>query len=73
MTRKKPQKLDKIRAGFEAVDKIAVDRGDPHDQSKIQELDNQIGNELFEGGKNLGTSHQRNLNKKMKKSHKGLR
>ena len=73
MTRKKPRRLDKIRAGLEAVDKVAVDRGDSHDQRKIQELENQMDNELFDGGKNLGMSNHKHLNKKMKKSHKGLR
>lgn len=73
MTRKKPRKLDKIRSGFEAVDKIAVDRGDLNDQRKIQELENQMDNELFEGGKNLGINNHKNLNKNMKKSHKGLK
>ena len=73
MTRKKPRRLDKIRSGIEAVDKVAVDRGDLHDQRKIQELENQMDNELFDGKKNLGIDNPRNLNKKMKKSHKGLR
>ena len=73
MSRKKPKRLDKIRSGFEAVDKVAVDRGDLDDQRKIQQLENQLDNELFDGGKNLGPSNYRNLNKKMKKSHKKLR
>ena len=73
MTRKKPRKLDKIRSAFEAVDKVAVDRGDINDQRKIQELENQMDNELFDGGKNLGVTSHRNMNKKIKKSHKGLR
>lgn|GEM_PF-6037074 len=64
ITRKKTRKLDKIRSGFEAVDKIAVDRGDLNDQRKIQELENQINNELFDSGKNLGINNPRNLNKK---------
>ena len=73
MTKKKPRKLDKIRAGFEAVDKVAVDRGDLNDQRKIQELENQMGDELFDGGKNLRIDGQKNFKNKMKKSHKGLR
>lgn len=73
MTRKKPRKLDKIRSGFEAVDKVAADRGDLNDQRKIQDLENQIGNEIFDNGKNLGINNSRNLKKTMKKSHKGIR
>lgn len=73
MTRKKPRKLEKIRSGFEAVDKIAVDRGDLNDQRKIQELENQMDTEIFDNGKKLGLNNHRNLNKTMKKSHRGLR
>ena len=73
MTRKKPRKLDKIRSGFEAVDKVAADRGDLNDQRKIQELENQMGDALFDNRKNLGINNSINLNKTMKKSHKGIR
>ena len=73
MTRKKPKKLDKIRSAFEAVDKVAADRGDAHDQRKILELEGQMDNEIFDGGKNFGINSHKALNKKMKKSHKGLR
>ena len=73
MTRLKPRKLDKIRSAFEAVDKVAVDRGDLHDQTKIHELDDQMNKEIFDGQRNFGINSQRNFLKRMKKTHKGLR
>ena len=42
MTRIKPRKLDRIRAVFDAVDKAFVDREDPHDQTKIQQLEEKM-------------------------------
>ena len=73
MSKLKPRKLDKIRSAFEAVDKVAVDRGDLNDSTKIKELEEQMDNGIIDVNKNLGINNQRNLNKKMRKSHKGLR
>lgn len=73
MTRLKPRKRDKIKSAFEAVDKVAVDRGDLNDSTKIQELEEQMDNENFDLNGFNRIKNQKNLNKKMKKSHKGLR
>lgn len=42
MTRIKHRRLDKIRAAFGSVDKSFVNRGDLHDQSKIQQLEEKM-------------------------------
>jgi len=39
MTRLKPRKLDKIKSGIAAVDKVTADRSDLNDSSKIKELE----------------------------------
>ncbi len=73
MTRLKPRRFDKLREAFGAVDKAFVDRGDPHDSTKIKKLEDQMDGDSFVGNLNLGTNIQKNYIKKMKKSHKGLR
>ena len=73
MTRLKPRKLYKIKEAIGAVDKAVVDRGDLHDQSKIQELDSQMNNEMFDGKISHGTNKNRSFQKRIRKSHKGLR
>ena len=73
MTRLKPRRFDKLKKAFGAVDKAFVDRGDPHDSTKIKKLEDQMDDDSFVGNLNLGTNYQKNFKQKMKKSHKGLR
>ncbi len=73
MTRLKPRKLDKIKSGIAAVDKVTADRSDLNDSSKIKELEDQMDSGITDVSKNLGLSNPRNMNKKIRKTHKGLR
>ena len=73
MSKLKPKRLDKIRSAFEAVDKVAVDRSDTHDISKIKELEDKMDENILDASKNLGINSQRNFNKKMQKSYKRLK
>ncbi len=73
MTRLKPRKLDKIKSGIAAVDKVTADRSDLNDSSKIKELEDQMDNGMIDLNNNLGINNSRNLNKKIRKTHKGLR
>jgi len=49
MTRIKPKRVDNIRTAFDAVDKASVDRDDLDNQTKIQELDENINGKAFDG------------------------
>ena len=73
MSRLKPRRLDKIKSGFAAIDKVTADRSDLNDSSKIKELENQMDIGMIDLNNNLGINNSRNFNKKMKKTHKGLR
>ena len=73
MSRLKPRRLDKIKSAFAAVDKVTADRSDLNDSSKIKELENQMDIGIIDLNNNLSINNQRNMNKKMRKSHKGLR
>lgn len=42
MTRIKIKRWDRIKEGFRSVDKAFVDRGDIHDQTKIQQLEEKL-------------------------------
>lgn len=64
MTRLKPRKLDKIKSGIAAVDKITADRSDLNDSSKIKELEDQMDNGMIDLNTNLSINNSRNLNKK---------
>ncbi len=67
MARIKPKRLDRIRAVFGAVDKAFVDRGDPHDQTKIQQLEEKMNeiNNLNDFNKINFVQINKSTNKKM--------
>ena len=73
MSRLKPRRLDKIKSAFAAVDKVTADRSDINDSSKIKELEDKMDFGMIDLNNNLGINNSRNLNKKMRKTHKGLR
>ena len=49
MTRIKPKRVDNIRTAFDTVDKAFVDRDDLLNETKIQELDENINGKAFDG------------------------
>lgn len=42
MTRIIPKRWDRIKEAFRSIDKAIVDRGDIHDQTKIQQLEEKM-------------------------------
>ena len=73
MTRLKPRKWDRVAAIFGAIDsKFSTNREDPND-TKIQELENQMDDDLFCGKRKVENNTQKNFPKSFNKTHKGLR
>ena len=69
----KPRRWDKLSAIFGAIDsKFSTNREDPND-TKIQELENQMVDDLFSSKKGVGKNTQKNFVKSFNKTHKGLR
>ena len=73
MTRLKPRRLDKIREILGTIDsKFSTNREDPND-TKIQELENQMVDDIFSSKRKIGNNTQKTFVKSLNKTHKGLR
>ena len=67
MTRIRPRRLDRFRAMFAGIDKAFVDRGDPYDQTKIQQLEEKMNEKCFDEINNFNKINYEKLNKPLNK------